>query len=167
MTLLAKLLKALNSNASPWQIASAITLAMIFGLTPLLRLHNLIIVFLVLLFRVNLSTFIVMAGFFSALAVVLDPVMLHLGQHILTAEALQSLWSAFYSTDIGKLSQFNHTLTMGSLFLASVLSPLVLYTSNLLIVKYRESAMEWVNKLKIVQGLKASNLYRIYKGLEG
>ena len=50
LAILAKLLKVLNSEQSPGQIAAAISFAAIIGLTPLLSLHNLIIALLVLWF---------------------------------------------------------------------------------------------------------------------
>ena len=56
MQLLAKLLKALNSDDSPWQLAFGVMLGMIMGLTPFWGLHSLLILFIVLFLRVNLST---------------------------------------------------------------------------------------------------------------
>ena len=47
MQLLAKLLKALNSDDSPWQLAFGVMLGMIMGLTPFLGLHSIIILFIV------------------------------------------------------------------------------------------------------------------------
>ena len=67
ITLLAKLLKALNSDYSPSQIAVAICLGMIMGLTPLSAVHNVLILFLVLIVRVNVGIFLVSLTFFRVL----------------------------------------------------------------------------------------------------
>ncbi len=40
LALLMKILKALNSEQSPGQLAAAVSFAAIIGLTPLLSLHN-------------------------------------------------------------------------------------------------------------------------------
>ena len=73
LTILAKLLKALNSETSAWALALAVVLGMFMGITPLWRIHNLIILLAALIFRVNLSLFIVSFGIFSGIAYLLDP----------------------------------------------------------------------------------------------
>jgi hypothetical protein len=39
--------------------------------------------------------------------------------------------------------------------------------SNMLIRQYRDKVMESVNKMKVVQALKASSFYKIYQSLAG
>jgi len=163
--LLAKFLKALNSEASPWQIALGLTLGLIMGLTPLLRLHNLLLLLILLFFRLNLASALVALAVFSGLAYLLDPLMIAVGEQLLTAEGLQALWTGFYNSGIGQLSQFNHTLTLGSLVVSLVFSPLMLLASRALVIQYRERLMIWVSKLKVVQALKASRFYQLYESL--
>ena len=55
LKLLGKLIKALTSNESPGQIAGGFILGMIIGLTPFWSLHNLVVVLLIILIRVNIS----------------------------------------------------------------------------------------------------------------
>ncbi|WJG09037.1 TIGR03546 family protein [Aliiglaciecola sp. LCG003] len=167
MVILAKLLKALHSDAGPWSLAFGIVLGMIFGLTPLVKLHNLFILFFVLFFRVNLSTFLVSWGAFSLLAFGLDPVMDLLGEVILTNQSLQPMWTALYNTGIGRLSQFYHTLTMGSLALSLGLAPGVLFLSKILVVRYRVHFLAWVEQWRIVEIIKGSKVYQIYQGFGG
>ena len=166
MHLLAKFLKVLNSEASPWQIAIAIMLGLIIGLTPLWRLHNLLIIFIVLSFRINISSFLVSWVVFSGLAYILDPLMISVGESILTAESFHSVGSALYASSIGRLSQFNHTLTLGSLMISLVAAPLVLFASRYMVLQYRQRIMQWAQKLKVLQVFKASRLYRLYAQLE-
>lgn len=166
MYFLAKLVKALNSDASPWQLAIGIMFGMIVGLTPFWRLHNIVILFVVLFFKVNIGTFLLALALFSTLAFVLDPTMVSMGEAILTADGLNAFWTALYNTDIGQLSQLFHTLTLGSLVVSLVLCPVVLFASKFLIVKYRVHIMAYFEKLKIVQFLKSSRLYDLYQKLE-
>lgn len=165
MNLFAKFLKIISSETSPWQIAFAIALGMMVGFSPLLRLHNLLILFVVFLFRINIASFLLAVGIFAGLAFALDPLMLNLGEIILNASGLQSLWAGLYSSSVGRLLQFNHTLTMGSIALGLSLFPIVLLGSRVLIIQYRERVMSRVNKFRIVRVLKASSLYQHLSGL--
>ena len=165
MGAIVKLLKALNSDASPWQLAWGFTLGMIMGLSPMLGLHTVILLFVVLFFRVNLSAFLLAWGLFSLLALPLGTLMAEIGESMLTQASLVPLWTQLYSSTLGQLTQFYHTLTLGSLVLALVISPFLLVASKLLIVQYREKLMVWVNKIKLVQFIKGTNFYRLYQAL--
>ncbi len=50
LTLLAKLFQALNSESSSRQIALAVALGFFFGLAPLASLHNVVILFFLVVF---------------------------------------------------------------------------------------------------------------------
>ena len=165
MGLLAKLFKALNSDASPWQLAFGIMFGMIMGMTPLLGLHSLLILFGVLFFRINLSTFIISWIIFSALSYPLSATMVDIGEALLSNPSLVDAWTLLYNTSLGQLTQFYHTLTMGSLVLSLILSPFIVVVSKVLIVQYRERLMAWVNKLRIIQFIKGSTLYQLYQAL--
>ena len=76
---IAKLLKVLNSESEPGQISLAVCLAMVIGLTPFYSLHNLLVLLLVFLLRVNVSAFILGFIVFSGAAFLLDPLFHNLG----------------------------------------------------------------------------------------
>ena len=52
----AKLIKILRSEISPNQISWGFVLGMILGLTPIMSLHNLLVVILIIILKVNLAT---------------------------------------------------------------------------------------------------------------
>lgn len=160
--ILVKFLRALSSEASPWQIAIAVTLGMIMGITPLFRLHNLLILFVVLFFRVNIGSFLASFILFSGIAWLFDPWLDQLGGAVLSAGGLQGLWTALFNTGLGRLSQFNHTLTMGGLLAGLILAPIVLFGTRYLVIQYRARVMERVNRLHIVRALRASRLAHLY-----
>lgn len=164
MFVLAKLLKALHSDAGPWSLAFGILLGMIFGLTPLLTFHNLVVLFFVLFLRVNLTTFLLSWGVFSVVAFLLDPIMNIIGEAILTNDGLHGIWTSLYNTGIGRISQFYNTLVMGSLALSLLLAPFVLLLSKLLIIKYRAHFLVWIEQWRVIQVLKSSRVYQIYQG---
>ena len=66
LTLLARILKVLNSEASPWQIGWGIGLGLLAGLLPF-GLLTLLILLLVCLLTVNLATFLLVWGLCSGL----------------------------------------------------------------------------------------------------
>jgi uncharacterized protein (TIGR03546 family) len=157
MVLLAKLFKALNSDSSAWQLAFGFALGMVMGLTPLLGLHSLILLFVVLFFRVNITGFLVSWAAFSVLTIPLRVLLSDLGEGLLVYEGLQSIWTALYSSYLGQLSQFYHTLTLGSLLTSVILFPFILIGSKKLVEQYRLRFMQWINQWRVVQFIKGSN----------
>ena len=160
-----KLFKALNSEASPWQLDFAIAFGLVVGLTPLLSLHNVLLVLMVFMLRVNLSAFFLATGFFTGLAYLLDGVSVSVGEAILTNPSMQSFWTSLYQSEFWQLTHFHHTLTLGSLVVALILFAPVAILSKYLIVTYRHRVMAWMGKLKVVQMLKATKFYGLYGAL--
>lgn len=163
MGLLVKLFKALNSDSSPWQLAFGFAFGMVMGLTPLLGLHSLLLLFIVLFFRVNVSGFLVSWAAFSLLAMPMSLMFSNLGEGLLLNEGLHSIWTALYSSYLGQLSQFYHTLTLGSLLVSVIFFPLVLIGGKKLIEQYRQRFMQWLNQWRIVQFIKGTHFYQLYQ----
>lgn len=160
---IAKLLKVLNSESEPAQISLAVCLAMIAGFTPLYSLHNLMVLLLVCILRVNASAFILGFVFFSGAAYLLDPLFHKLGLWVLTQAALDGLWTELYGQVLWRIARFNNSLVMGSLLLSLILAIPLFLAFNMLIRRYRRHILEWLRKLKIVKILKASKFYEVYE----
>jgi len=135
---IANLLKVLNSETEPGQISMALCLAMIAGLSPVLCPHNLLVLLLVLVLRVNLSAFILGWVFFSGVAYLLDPLFHRIGSGILTAPSLTALWTSGYNTAWFRLDRLNNTVVMGSLFFSLVAFIPAFFLFNFLIRRYRD-----------------------------
>jgi uncharacterized protein (TIGR03546 family) len=165
MGMLAKLFKALNSDSSPWQLAYGFALGMIMGLTPILGLHSLLLFFCVLFFRVNVTGFLISWAAFSLVVMPLNMVLSNLGEVLLLNEAMQSFWTALYSSYFGQLSQFYHTRTLGSLLISVILFPFILISSKKLIEQYRQRFMQWVNQWRIVKFIKGTHFYQLYQAI--
>jgi uncharacterized protein (TIGR03546 family) len=163
--LLAKLLRVLNSETDPGQISLGLCFAMIVGLTPLMSLHNLFVVLLVLVLRVNLSAFLLGLALFTGIAYLLDPLFHRLGLAVLTAPSLADLWTSLYQSVWWRLEHFNNSIVMGSLVFSVAMFVPVLLLLNLLIRRYRQHVMAWVEKTRIMQMFKASKLYQTYETL--
>jgi len=164
LTILAKILKALNSEQSPTQIAAAVCLAVIVGFTPLLSLHNIIILCLVLLLRVNLSMFLVAWPMFTLLGLLITPITEAMGTSILHSRAMQPMWESFYNTLIGRWSSFYYTGMMGSIVFSPILAIILYPLLTLFIANYRNKWLERIEQFQIIKMLKASKLWQIYEG---
>lgn len=164
---IAKFLKILNSDAAPGQISLGFAFAMVAGFTPLMSLHNLIVLFLVLVLRVNLASFLLGLALFSALAFALDPLFHRLGLALLTAPALEALWTTLYNSTLWRLERFNNSIVMGSLAVSLALFAPVVGMGNLLVRQYRDHVMQWVLRSRLMQAFQASKLYGYYQSVSG
>lgn len=162
---LAKILKILNSETDPYQISLAVCLAMIIGFTPLKSLHNIVVLFFVLILRVNLSTFIVSWALFSGIAYLLDPLFHRAGLALLTAGFLEGLWTALYNIPIFRIERFYNSVVMGSLIISAMLFFPLYFLFKSLIARYRRNVPAWVRKSRIMQMIKLSKFYKAYTSL--
>ncbi|MBL1276683.1 MAG: TIGR03546 family protein [Ectothiorhodospiraceae bacterium] len=164
---LATFLKILNSETRPTQISLALAFSLIVGFTPLFSLHNLLVILLVLVIRVNLAAFFFGFSLFSGIGYLLDPLFHEFGQLVLNNESMNPLWVSLYNSTVWRLERFNNTIVMGSLLISLVLFiPFVLIT-NYLLTKYRTSLLQWINRIRIVQTIKDSKLITVYRSLTG
>jgi uncharacterized protein (TIGR03546 family) len=165
LSVLAKLLKILNSEESPSAVAWAIALAFVFSLLPTFSWAKWSILFIVAIFRVNLSTFIVFSAVFPLLAWLLDPWLNQFGLWLLTHESFTSFWKTVMQTGVGEFIVINNTLALSS-FIVSVLLlyPLVLLAKKS-VMAYRVHLKPKVEKLHLVQLFKSSKLYQMYQQL--
>jgi uncharacterized protein (TIGR03546 family) len=137
----ANLLKVINSETEPGQISLALCLSMIAGFTPALSLHNLLVLLLVLVLRVNISAFGLGWAFFSATAYLLDPLFHRMGLIVLTAPSINVLWTGLYNTTWFRLDRLNNTIVMGSLLFSLVLFIPGFILFNMIIRRYRKSGI--------------------------
>lgn len=145
-----KLIRIIGSETEPGQISLGFAFALVAGFTPLVSLHNLFVLFLILILRVNLSAFLLGLAFFSGVAYLLDPLFHRIGLAALTAGSLEGLWTTLYNSTLWRLERFNNSIVMGSLIVSVILFAPLYLVSNRLILKYREHFLAWVQKTKLV-----------------
>ncbi|MEQ9264436.1 MAG: TIGR03546 family protein [Balneolaceae bacterium] len=160
---IAKLLKALSSEASPSQIAGGVILGMIIGLTPIASFHNLIIVVLIIILKVNIGMAILGFFVFSGVAYLADPLFHSIGTSILENQGLQATFTSMYDSEWWAMTRFYNTVVIGSFISAVILSipmfPVTIFGVN----QYRDKVHAKVQKWKIVKALKGSKVYSIYQ----
>ncbi len=159
---ISKLLKALASEASPGQIAGGFILGMIIGLTPLMSLHNLVIVILIIILKVNFGMAILSFLIFSGIAYLADPVFHNFGIWLLEKESLQAIWTSMYDNEFWAITKFYNTVVLGSFLIALILCIPMFPLTRVGVVQYRKHIHERVMKTKAMKWLKGTKLYTVY-----
>ena len=155
-----KLLKAINSGASPWQISLGSNLGLALGLLPLYTPSALVLIFLVCVLRINLASFLLAFSFFSGLAWMLDQTILSIGESILHAASWQDVFISFYQKDVFLFFQFNHTQVMGAWALIVLFLPFGFLFTQYIIIKYRSVFLRWLKASKVMQWLAMNKWYQ-------
>jgi uncharacterized protein (TIGR03546 family) len=157
------LIKALNSEGGPGQIAAGMALGLAFGLTPLVSLHNLVVLAVAMLFTVSFPG--VMLGWVIAVPIgfMLDPIFHSIGMSLLTNDALGPFFIWVVNTPIVSLSRLNNSIVLGSLvfWLLSIAPAYFLF--KWLVTRYRKDIYARLEKWRLFQAIKASKLYSMYE----
>ena len=159
----AKLLKALSSEASPNQLAGGFILGMIIGLTPVLSVHNLLIMVLIIILKVNIGMAILAFLIFSGIAYLADPLFHSFGIWILENDGLQDTWTSMYNNELWAITKFYNTVVIGSFISALVLCVPMFPLTKVGVVQYRKHIHEKVMKTKFAKALKGTKLYSVYQ----
>jgi uncharacterized protein (TIGR03546 family) len=162
--LVQSLVKALNSEGTPGQVAAGITLGACLGLTPLLSLHNLVIALAIVFFRVSLPGAMMSWALFTPLGFALDPVFHSIGTSLLgETPSLRPLWARLYNTPGLALLDPTNTIVVGSLaFWLGAAIP-IYFASRWAVARYRRSIYERYKDARFFQWVRASRVYGFYR----
>lgn len=165
---LGKLLKILNSEISPRQIASGFALGAVLGLVPASGLMPLVLTTFALLINVNLTMVFLGAAVFKLLSFALDPVSSALGYQLLVKMTfLKGFWTTLYNTPIVPYTRFNNTIVLGSLVVGLILFVPLYLVGVKAVGAYRGRWQQKIVQWKIVQMFKASAVYKFYAYYKG
>lgn len=159
--ILKKIIKALGSESSPNQLALGFALGMVLGLTPFWNIHNLLLIFLVAIIRVNIGTVFLGLGIFGVIAPLLDNFFHSFGLKILKAGSLQGMWETLYDNTFFVLTRFNNTILMGSLVFSIIIFIPVYFGFRVFSKFYKEKLHPKVEKWKITKLLKGSKIFKL------
>jgi len=164
LRLLQKLIKTLNSDGTPGQVAVGIALGSALGLTPLLNLHNLLILAAVFLFNVSFPAAMLGWILFTPVGFLLDRWFDAIGGALLAGAApLTPLWTALYNIPVVPLSNYNNTVVLGSLIGWVVLVVPIFYLARWGVAWYRAKILPRLLATKLFKVVKASKLYNVYQ----
>jgi uncharacterized protein (TIGR03546 family) len=163
LKIISKIIRILNAEATPKQIAGGVMLGMIIGLTPTFSLHNIVVVFLILVIKVNLTAAILAMFAFDLIAYGLDPLSDWIGYGILTSTALRPLWIDAYNAAIIPFTRFNNTIVMGSFVISLILLYPIFSLAKYGVERYRSDLASTFQRWRIVRAVKMSRFYRYYQ----
>lgn len=160
---LQSLFKALNSDGTPGQVAMGMALGAAFGLTPLVSLHNLVVLAVAMLSTVSFPG--VMLGWAIAVPVgfMLDPLFDRIGMAILMNDAFAPFFTWVINTPVVALSRLNNTIVLGSLVSWLVLLLPLYLVFRFLVARYRTDIYARLEKARFFQAIKASKLWSVYE----
>ncbi|WP_167855884.1 TIGR03546 family protein [Natronospirillum operosum] len=154
----AKLLKAIASEAGPWQIAWGFALGMLLGVTPF-WLHSVVILLLLMVLRVNFASALAGWALFGLFALGLDYGSHAVGEWWLTHPAWQDTWTALYQSRALQLWHFHNTLMLGSWVIGLLLLVPVAYLAYWSIPPLRLHVVPVLQKYHLLRANKANSWY--------
>ncbi|MDW7681123.1 MAG: TIGR03546 family protein [bacterium] len=164
LKIVSKFIKAFRSGESPGQIAAGFAVGSMIGLMPFWTIQGVFLFILLILLKINLAAGTVAILLGSLFAYLLDPLFHHIGFFMLVKiPALQSLWESFYNSVFGQLSRFNNTVAMGSFVCGIILFLPIFFAMKSFVIVYREKLESRVQKMRIVQAIKGSKLFKLYE----
>jgi uncharacterized protein (TIGR03546 family) len=164
LKLIQTLIRALNSEATPVQVAAGFALGSALGLTPLLSLHNLVIVAAVALFRVTVPGAVLGWLVMVPFGFLLDQLFDAVGRLLLVdAAGLTPLWTSISNTPILALANLNNTVVLGSLVVWAVLTIPLYFLVKVGVVRYRIHVYPHVATWKVFRAIQASKAYNLYR----
>jgi len=162
-TLFRDILKVLQNDASPVQIAFGAVLGVFFGLVPGILMKCFIFV-LIMILRVNIGAAFASAAVFGLIGLFTDPLSDKIGYFILNTDSLLPFWISLYNVPVVPFTKFNNTVVMGNIALSFIFFVPVYLLSNGFIAYYRKNWRDKVAKWRIVKLLTASSIsYKILK----
>jgi uncharacterized protein (TIGR03546 family) len=164
LKLLQSLIKTLHSEGTPCQIAAGIALGAALGLTPLMNLHNLVILGALAVFNVSFGAGLLGWALFVPVGFLLDPIFDGIGRALLLEmPALRPLWTSWYNMPILPYTNFNNTVVLGSVVGWMVLAIPIFFLARLGVLRYRATIGERVQRSRFYQAITASKAYNVYR----
>jgi uncharacterized protein (TIGR03546 family) len=164
LKLLQQLVRTLNSEGTPGQVAAGLALGSALGLTPLMNLHNLVVVALVMVTNVSVPGAMLGWALATPVGFALDPVFDLIGRKLLLeTPALTPLWTALYNLPVVPLTNFNNTIVLGSVLTWLVLALPIFFAARRAVARYRATVYPRLARTRLFQVITASKLYNAYR----
>ncbi|GBD32611.1 MAG: hypothetical protein KatS3mg081_2554 [Gemmatimonadales bacterium] len=164
LKLVQQLVKALNSDGTPGQVAAGIALGAALGLTPLANLHNLLVLAAIMLLNVSVPGAMLGWVLFTPVGFALDPLFDSVGRWLLLdLEALRPLWEEVANTPVIALANLNNTIVLGSLIVWLLMFAPIYLLARYGVVQYRSRVYQRLRQTRAFQAIQASKLYNLYR----
>ena len=162
LKLFQSLFQTLHSEGTPEQVAMGMMLGAGIGLTPLMSAHNLMLFAAIVLLNVSFGGGMLGLALFTPIGFLLDPLFDRIGLALLSAPALRGLWTELYNVPLFPYTNFNNSVTLGSIVVWLVLTVPVYFLGKGAIAHFRAAYGERVLNSKFMKALKASKAFNVY-----
>ena len=163
LKLLQSLIKTLHSDGTPGQVAAGIALCAALGLTPLINVHNLVIVALILVLNVSVGGALLGWALFAPFGFLLDPVFDRVGRELLLeTPSLQPMWTSWFNAPVVPYTNFNNSIVLGSVIVWLMLSLPIFFAARYAVSRYRATLGERVRRSRFYNAVTASKAYNVY-----
>ena len=164
LKLLQSLVSTLHSEGTPTQIAAGFALGAALGLTPILNLHNGVVLLLLALLNVSFGAGMLAWALFVPIGFLLDPLFDAIGRRLLVGTpSLLPLWTKWDNTPVLALTGFDNTVVLGSVVAwLAIWVPLVVAV-RVFVLQYRARYAERVERSRFVRAVTASKAYNVYR----
>jgi uncharacterized protein (TIGR03546 family) len=157
------LAKTLHSEGTPGQIAGGIALGAALGLTPLMNLHNAIVVVALCIINVSFGAGLLGMAMFAPVGFILDPVFDRIGHWLLTGvPSLRPFFAWIDAQPVIAFSNLTNTVVLGSLVAWIVLFIPIFVLFRIAVIRYRVSLGDWFMKTRIYHALAATKVFDVY-----
>jgi uncharacterized protein (TIGR03546 family) len=163
LKLIQSIIKTLHSAGTPAQVAAGMALGSALGLTPIMNLHNLVIISLLVLLNVSFGGGMLGWMLFVPVGFLLDPLFDRIGLSLLTTPSLRPLWTNLTNTTVLPYTNFNNTIVLGSFVSWLVLAVPIFFAARYGVSRYRATIGERVRQSRFYKAVTASQVYNIYK----
>lgn len=161
---LQSLVKTLHSDGTPTQIAAGFALGASLGLTPLVNLHNLLVILALAMLNVSFGAGMFAMAVCAPLGFAFDPLFDRLGHALLIdATALRTLWTWLDNTPVLALASFDNTVVLGSVVVWLVLWLPIFFAVRVGVIKYRATVLQWLRKTRIYHVIAGSSVLNVYR----
>lgn len=151
ISFIAKLLKALNANVNPGEIAHGIACGFLLGLMPKNNLLWYLVFIFVLFVKINKPSYLIMIVVGSAFGAMLDPLFDSVGYSVLTVESLNGFYANLMNIPFVHFTRFNNTIVMGSLVCGILLYIPMYFLARFLVKMWRKYGVPAMRKSKIIK----------------
>ena len=148
-----KILKAINSNKMPTEVAAGIAMGFLLALMPVKNLFWISIFIITFFLKINISMQIVTVAILKTFIFILDPVINKIGLFLLNIKFLEPVFNFLYNMPLMPFTNYNNSIVMGSFIFGIILWYPVYKLSFKGVIKYRTSVRD-----KIIQ----SKLYKSF-----
>ncbi len=167
---IAKLLKGLNDNSHPGEIAHAASCGFLLGLLPKDNLLWYLVFILFLFLRINKGALLLVILLGSVVALFLDPLFDTIGYAVLTIEAIAPFMALFLNIPLMAYTKINNSVVLGSLVFSIVAYVPMYLGAKAFVAVWRKTIAPKLANNKIVKGFMklpiVSKIYKAYSKVE-